>query len=149
MRPSVQGSSLLISLVLLIISAVGVRAQVVFPQEEGGKATMKCIIEMPKAYVSGLCILRREGETVKGSIFNEFGISAMDFTYRIDKDKVKLHTVVKMMDKWYIRRTLKADLREVMKELRRGGRRYENKRNRITYTFDPIERGGGESDGSR
>ena len=50
-------------------------------------------IELPRGYVSGMLVLHHEEETVKGSLFNEFGISAMDFAYRPQKDKVKLLSV--------------------------------------------------------
>ena len=150
MRPSAQiVSQLIISLLLTMACATGVVAQASYPKGEGEKVTLKSSIEMEKAYLSGLCILRRQGDEVRGSIFNEFGISAMDFTYRAGKDKVRLHSVVKMMDKWYIRRMLRKDLREVMHELREGRLKYENNRNKITYTFVPIERGERKDDGAR
>ena len=56
-------------------------------------------ISMPRGYVSGMLVLLSEEECVKGSLFNEFGITALDFTYDRKKNKVKLHSVVKMMDR--------------------------------------------------
>ena len=105
-------------------------------------------ISMPRGYVSGLLVLLHEDEvvghasqrgTVKGSIFNEFGITALDFTYDRRKDKVKLHSVIKMMDKWYIRRVLRRDLREALKRLEQGDSIYENRRYHINYKFTPID----------
>ena len=93
---------------------------------------------MHRGYVSGLLVLLHEEGMVKGSLFNEFGITALDFTYDRRKDKVKLHTVVKMMDKWYIRKVLRRDLREVMERLEQGDSIYENKRRKITYKFTPL-----------
>lgn len=95
-------------------------------------------IELPKGYVSGMMVLQREDETVKGCLFNEFGITALDFTYDRRKEKVKLHTVMKMMDKWYIRRVLRRDLREVMKRIEQGDSLYENQRYHINYKFTPM-----------
>ena len=95
-------------------------------------------IEMPRGYVSGMLVLLHEEETVKGSLFNEFGITALDFTYDRRKDKVKLHSVVKMMDRWYIRRVLRRDLREVLKGLEQGDSIYEDKRYHINYKFTPL-----------
>ena len=95
-------------------------------------------ISMPRGYVSGMLVLLREDESVKGSLFNEFGITALDFTYDRRKDKVKLHSVVKMMDRWYIRRVLRRDLREVLKGLEQGDSIYEDKRYHINYKFTPM-----------
>lgn len=95
-------------------------------------------ISMPSGYVSGMLVLLREDESVKGSLFNEFGITALDFTYDRRKDKVKLHSVVKMMDRWYIRRVLRRDLREVLKGLEQGDSIYEDKRYHIYYKFTPL-----------
>ena len=102
---------------------------------------------MPRGYVSGMLVLLHDDEvvghasqrgTVKGSLFNEFGITALDFTYDRRKDKVKLHSVVKMMDRWYIRRVLRRDLHEVLKGLEQGDSIYEDKRYHINYKFTPL-----------
>ena len=95
-------------------------------------------IELPRGYVSGLMVLQREDETVRGCLFNEFGITALDFTYDRHKDKVKLHTVMKMMDKWYIRRVLRRDLREVLKRLEQGDSVYEDRRYHINYKLTSL-----------
>ena len=95
-------------------------------------------ISMPRGYVSGMLVLLREDESVKGSLFNEFGITALDFTYDRRKDKVKLHSVVKMMDRWYIRRVLRRDLREVIKRIEQGDSIYEDTRYHINYKFTPM-----------
>ncbi len=95
-------------------------------------------ISMPRGYVSGLLLLRCEDQTVKGSLFNEFGITALDFTYDRNKDKVKLHSVMKMMDRWYIRRVLRRDLREMMKRLEQGDSIYDNNKRHIHYKFTPM-----------
>ena len=95
-------------------------------------------ISLPRGYVSGILALKHESDTVRGSLFNEFGITALDFTYDRRKDKVKLHTVIKMMDRWYIRRVLRRDLREVLKRVEQGDSVYENRRYHIHYKFTPI-----------
>ena len=95
-------------------------------------------ISMPRGYVSGLLVLQHEEEAVRGSLFNEFGITALDFTYDRAKDKVKLHSVAKMMDRWYIRRVLRRDLREVLKRLEQGDSIYDDQRYHINYKFTPL-----------
>ena len=94
---------------------------------------------MPRGYVSGVLVVLHEDETVKGSLFNEFGITALDFTYYRRKDKVKLHSVVKQLDRWYIRRVLRRDVREVIKRIEQGDSIYEDKRHHINYKFTPLD----------
>ena len=122
---------------LLWLSATSLAAQV-FPSSEGERMRYTAYIEMPKAYLSGICILWHNGDVVRGSLFNEFGVTALDFTYYIYKEKVKLHDVMAQMDKWYIRRVLKKDLRQLMLQLQQGKTTYENQRQHITYQLTPI-----------
>lgn len=132
--------SLLISIVLFLAPTVSAHAQAMYPSNVGDKARYAAIIETPKAYLSGICILYHDDNgDIKGSFFNEFGISAIDFTYIAKKDKVKLHHVIKMMNKWYIRRVLRHDLREVLQQLKNGNGNYTNTKYHLTYQFTPVE----------
>lgn len=124
---------------MLLALPISVQAQTTFPSAEGERAKYTAYIEMPKAYVSGICVLLQEDGLIKGSLFNEFGITALDFTYNPQRDKIKLHSVMKMMDKWYIRKVLKKDLRQVMKTLKEGQTEYTNQRRHIVYRFHGIE----------
>lgn len=108
-----------------------------FPMK-GESRRYTAYIEMEKGYVSGICILHREGDEVHGSLFNEFGITALDFTYHLEKKKVKLHTVMKMMNKWYIRKVLKKDLRQLMAGLQDGQTTWKNERYHIEYQLTPL-----------
>ena len=137
MRPSVRLYLPFISLLLCL--SVRLQAQTTFPSAEGERAKYSAYIEMPKGYVSGICVLLKEEGVVKGSLFNEFGFTALDFTYNPERDKIKLHSVMKMMDKWYIRKVLKKDLRQVMKALMKGESEYTNQRQHIVYRFHGIE----------
>ena len=137
MKASVHLYLLCISLLLAL--PISVQAQTTFPSAEGERAKYAAYIEMPKAYVSGICVLLLEDGLIKGSLFNEFGITALDFTYNPQRDKIKLHSVMKMMDKWYIRKVLKKDLRQVMKTLKEGQTEYTNQRRHIVYRFHGIE----------
>lgn len=94
---------------------------------------------MPRGYVSGVLVLLRDDEAVRGSLFNEFGITALDFSYDRRKDKVRLHSVVRQMDRWYIRRVLRRDLRQVVKGIERGDSIYEDRRHKIIYKFTPLD----------
>lgn len=124
---------------MLLALPISVQAQTTFPSAEGERAKYAAYIEMPKGYVSGICVLLQEDGLIKGSLFNEFGITALDFTYNPQRDKIKLHSVMKMMDKWYIRKVLKKDLRQVMKTLKEGQTEYTNQRRHIVYRFHGIE----------
>lgn len=110
-----------------------------YPRQDGDKSRYSAYIELPRgAYLSGICYLVRQGDELRGSLFNEFGFSALDFSYSLRKDKVRLLSVIEMMDKWYIRRTLRRDLRKLLKVLEAGGTQYINQRRGITYTLTPL-----------
>ena len=127
-----------ISILLLSMLSFSGAAQSLLPQENGSRTKFTTTIEMPKGYVSGICVIMLEGDVLKGSIFNEFGITAMDFTYQIQKEKVKLISVLPMLNKWYIKRVLKKDLKAVIKGLEQGKTTYENTRRHIRYQFLPL-----------
>lgn len=130
---------IVLTLITLCLACLTALAQSTFPQQEGDRVRYSATIEMPRGYLSGVCILLREGDTVKGSLFNEFGISALDFSYSLAKDKVKLHSVMAMLNKWYIKRVLKKDLRELMCSLQAGETTYSDKKYKIDYRFTLLE----------
>lgn len=97
------------------------------------------MIELPKAYLSGVCILKTmEDGKVVGCLFNEFGISALEFTYRPGDKKVKLINVIPMMNKWYVKRIIRRDLVKVYQGLLRGESIYRNEKYHITYKLTPV-----------
>lgn len=95
-------------------------------------------IENKGGYISGVCVMLRNDGQVKCSLFNEFGISVIDFTYDTDKDCIKIAFVVGFIDKWYVRRTLKKDLRQIMHNLKEGRTTYINEKRDIRYEFAPL-----------
>ena len=136
MRRSMRSCLLFISLLLSVLTS-RLYAQTTFPAD-GESIRFTAYIEMEKGYVSGICILHRDGNTVHGSMFNEFGITALDFTYRLERKKVKLHTVMPMMNKWYIRKVLKKDLRQLMTGLQNGETTWKDERYHIEYQLTPL-----------
>ena len=114
-------------------------AQSTFPTHEGERIRYHAYIEMTRAYISGMGVLLKEDGMIKGSLFNEFGITALDFTYDPERQKAKLHHVIKMIDKWYIRRLIRNDIAQLMICLQKGETRYQNERRHINYLFLPIE----------
>lgn len=123
---------------LLTILPVRLQAQALFPYSEGECIRYSAYIEMPRGYISGVCMLLKEGNDVKGCLFNEFGITALDFTYQLNKGKVKIHHIVTIMDKWYIRRVLRNDLALLMHNLKIGKTDYNNEHRHIQYRFIPY-----------
>ena len=123
---------------LLLSSALSLKAQSLLPSPSGEAARYDAYIELPRGYLSGVCIMRCAGDTLRGSVFNEFGVSAMDFVYDRRKDRVRLLSVMKMMDRWYIRRTLRSDLRQLFKSMNAGEGEYHNERRHILYRFTPM-----------
>ena len=127
-----------VSLTFLTAHFSTVNAQVCFPSVQGEKAKYSAYIDMPQGYVSGVCVLFNEGTVIQGSLFNEFGITALSFSYDIKKEKIKLYSVVKLMDKWYIKRILKKDLKQLMKCLQKGESVYQDEKYHITYSFSTL-----------
>jgi len=138
MKRSVTVCLLSLSMLLATLP-LRAQSQIRFPSAEGEQVQYEAYIQLKKGYLSGICVLQREGEEVKGCLFNEFGITALDFSYSLERRNVKLHHVVRMMDRWYIRRVLRKDLAKLMEVLRQGGDSYENTRHHITYRLTPIE----------
>lgn len=128
-----------ISLLLLCAFSQPLMAQTAFPDKVGAKVKYDASIEMKKGYVSGICVLLREEEGVRGCLFNEFGISALDFVYYPEKGKVKLESVMKMLDKWYIRKVLKKDLARLMENLQKGTDTYRDEKFDINYKFSLLK----------
>ena len=138
MRQLARACLVFVSLTFLTAHFSTVNAQVCFPSTQGEKAKYSAYIDMPQGYVSGVCVLFNEGTVIQGSLFNEFGITALSFSYDIKKEKIKLYSVVKLMDKWYIKKILKKDLKQLMKCLQKGESVYQNEKYHITYSFSTL-----------
>lgn len=68
-------------------------------------------IEMNKAFISGVLLANEDDGIINGSMINEFGVSAIDFTYSKKKQKVKILNVVSFLNRWFIKMVLKKDLK--------------------------------------
>ena len=58
--------------------------------------------------ISGIMMVSLNGSTYKGTVVNEFGIRGFNFI--CSASETKLTDVMTFIDKWYIRRTIAADL---------------------------------------
>lgn len=98
-------------------------------------------IGMKKATLSGICMMAIDSNRmVKGAVINEFGVKAFDVIYDERKHKVHLINVMSMLDKWYIRRILRRDLRKIIPQLiTRGSCEYTDLKYGIDYIFKPLE----------
>ena len=79
-------------LVCLLLLATDLQAQSV--------SRMSVEISFEKGGITGVCLLRKEEQTVSGTIMNEFGIKVFDFVYYRQRDKLRLFNVIEMLDKW-------------------------------------------------
>lgn len=133
----------LISLLLILLSCHGFAFSqspaLAYPDSVGQRFRYEIIIEMPKAYLSGLMIMHKpSGGHVDASVINEFGISLIDLTYDEKKDKVKIHSITDKMNKWYIKRALSNDFKNILKAMREGSYEYLNTKRKIKYSFQPA-----------
>ena len=97
-------------------------------------------------------MVRDDGNQVVGSIVNEFGIKAFDFVYDKKKNKAKLKNVIEMLDRWYIKKVVAADLSVLIRKhnkprhLRKRSLCYdenkvrlENRKYDIIYKFESLD----------
>ena len=92
------------------MAVVAVAADYLLPLDEG-RQQYGVSITARGAEITGVCIVKTDAEGSRGAIVNEFGIHALDFMVSADRRKVKLLNVIAMMDRWYVRRVVKKDLR--------------------------------------
>ena len=105
---------------------------------DSSRLTFTALIETPKASISGICLIVQDSDSIKGAIVNEFGITALDFVYARKDDKVRLVSAAPMLDKWYMRPVITADIRELLHALREGKFSYEDEKYHIRYSLSPI-----------
>ena len=131
-----------VSTLLLLFASLGVvpaEAQRLLPTPDSDELVkLNVSIEFPRGGMTGICAMRYEGGVMKGCLFNEFGISALDFTYRPEKRKVRIEHAIKMLNKWYIKRVLRQDLLHVIDALAQGDTTYVNAKRHITYQFSTM-----------
>lgn len=60
--------------------------------------------------ITGIMVLKLEGDTLRGTVLNEFGVRAFDVESLPGHKKLKVSNVIKPLNKWYIRRSLSRDI---------------------------------------
>lgn len=82
-----------------------------FDGDESTRYTV--VITFKTASFSGICVVKNIGTQIAGTIVNEFGIRAFDFTMSQDRRRVKLLNVMKPLDKCLIRKAIARDLKRL------------------------------------
>ncbi len=125
----------ILATILALAFSASVTAGDLLPKEEGQSVRTDVMIDMPRGYVSGMCVMQRRGDDINACILNEFGITAIAFVYDGLKDEVRLVSLIDMLDKRRVRRTLRKDLRHLIHNMREGKDTYTNEKHNITYTL--------------
>ena len=58
--------------------------------------------------ITGICMLKKDDNSWRGTLINEFGVKAFDFI--VTPKKCELLNTLSLLNKWYIRRTIADDL---------------------------------------
>lgn len=118
-------------------------------------------IETSNGFISGILLTNEDNENITGSMINEFGVSAIAFSYSKKKQKLKLLNVVSLLNKWYIKRVLKNDIKFCLHVLYDNPSKkkynYEvvrkvdsvtviNSKRHLKYTFSPLTISSNEND---
>ena len=109
-----------------------------FLANDGDSAKYSVMIDFAKAYISGIGIMARQENKIVCTVFNEFGVSVLSFSYDTDKKRTKLLNTIGFINKWYIKRVIKQDVNNVMSSMDTSGTTYINKKKNIIYTFTPL-----------
>lgn len=84
-----------------------------FPFTSAAADRYSVAITFGSVSLSGICVIKRQEGRIAGSVVNEFGIRAFDFTMTPDRRRVKLLNIIKPLDRCLVRKTIRADLRKL------------------------------------
>lgn len=77
-------------------------------RSDSEKNSYRVVLKTPQNSITGICLLKKSGDEWRGTLINEMGAKAFDFI--VTDKKCELLNVITMMDKWYIKKTVAADL---------------------------------------
>ncbi|HRW22085.1 MAG TPA: hypothetical protein P5509_08935 [Bacteroidales bacterium] len=109
------------------------------PVIENQLIKLKTKIKFKKSLISGITAYKLSNDTISGVFMNEFGIKAFEFV--IYEDKCIINNIIKPLDKWYIRNTIKSDFEFIFNRLSIDNTDYiiyksrENKKCFYSYYF--------------
>ena len=72
------------------------------------KNSYRVVLKTPKNSITGLFILKKKDDQWLGSLINEMSAKAFDIV--VTDRKCEFISVISMLDKWYIKKTIAADL---------------------------------------
>ena len=84
-----------------------------FPLNDNETSRYTVAITFKNASFSGICVVKRMDGIIAGSIVNEFGIRAFDFTMSGDRRRIKLLNLMNPLNKCLIRKTIARDLKRL------------------------------------
>lgn len=146
---------LFVSLLLTAVFGAAAQKDYVIDVPHSGRVEYRFDMTARGASITGIAIVKNVNDSIKGMLVNEFGIKALAFAVSPDRQQVSLSQLMPMIDKWYVRRVLKSDIKFlfnattatagtksgnyelVMTEDR--GLCLTNVKYKITYTFTPIK----------
>lgn len=126
---------------LLLVAALSATLAFARTEEVGRSFTYESEVSFGKGSFSGICTVEENEGSITGVFVNEFGITAFSFEYNKSAKRVKLLNIIDFLDKWYIRKTLRKDLRAIAPALADpstpifGEIEYTNIRRKIEYRF--------------
>ena len=131
---------LLISIATSLLAVVPAIAQDrFFPRQKGEKVKYAVMIELEKAYISGVGIIACQEEEIRGVVFNEFGVSVISFSYNPRRKRMKILDAAGKLNRWYVKRVIRKDLLYVISALQMSETTYVNEKRHIRYTFTPLD----------
>ena len=77
-------------------------------RSESGKNSYYVTLQTPDRRMTGVCVVKKTGGEWRGTLVGEMGAKAFDF--RITDRKCELLNVLPALDKWYVKKTVAADL---------------------------------------
>ncbi|MCM1449311.1 MAG: hypothetical protein NC082_03135 [Clostridiales bacterium] len=139
----------------IFLPLIVVNAQIGIPAEQSAMTSRFTLdISMSKGHLSGILIAKNQEDTIIGTMVNEFGVTALSFVYEKKSHRIKLHDVIGFLNKWYIKRVLRSDIKyclHILYGTPAKEKRYyivsrndneiilTNTKRQITYTFSPIQ----------
>lgn len=137
-------SRLLFKVLLCLCLTISLVASAQEDLSSEGPARYSIRIDMDKAYVGGICIIKADDHLLTASVVNEFGVSIVTFRYDKKKEKVKIVNCVKQLNRPVVKRVLKRDFKIILNEhltrheAQRPPIKYDNHKNNITYNLIPL-----------
>lgn len=111
MYRSMKACLLSISLILCgIVAYASEERESFFPATEGQRREYAVTMNFGQAHLTGVCVMKYLHGELIGTLMNEFGVRACDIRYDPDRRRVELTNLLILLDRWYIRKTLRQDL---------------------------------------